>query len=231
MEILLVIAALGAAIILHELGHGVVAHWLGDETARRAGRLTLNPLRHIDQMGSIILPLFLAVGQLLTLGRVAFLFGWAKPVPVDPFALHIGAYRNPRRLMALVALAGPAVNFLLALAGGYALRAAMASPVAADALIYFIDINLLLGLFNLIPLPPMDGGRIAVGLLPLPLASLLARAERLGIALVLLALFVLPLALAQFGIRFDPFGDLIRVVLPVAEQAVLTLTGTPIGSR
>ncbi|MDE1895594.1 MAG: site-2 protease family protein [Rhodospirillales bacterium] len=230
---LLIILALVAAIIMHELAHGVVAYWLGDYTARWAGRLTLNPVKHIDRTGSIVVPLVLAVGQFLTLGRVAFLYGWAKPVPVNPVNLRLRNYRNARRLMAIVAVAGPVMNFVLALVGGFAMHAAVAmhSIQFVDFLAYFIQINLVLGLFNLIPLPPMDGGRIAVGVLPLPMAVKLAQAEKIGIAAVLLVLFVLPLTLAQFGIQFDPFREVMGLVLPAAERVVLVLTGNGIGSN
>lgn len=232
MHILLIIIALAIAIIMHELAHGVVAYWLGDSTARWAGRLTLNPLKHIDKTGSIIVPLVLAVGQFLTLGRIAFLYGWAKPVPVNPVNLRIGTYHDARRLMAIVAIAGPMMNFILALAGGLAVHAAVAmqSIQSLDFLAYFIQINLVLGLFNLIPLPPMDGGRIAVGVLPLKLAIKLAQAEKIGIAAVLLVLFVLPLALEQVGIRFDPFREVMGLVLPAAERVVLALTGNGVGT-
>jgi Zn-dependent protease len=230
-HILLIIMALAIAIIMHELAHGVVAYWLGDHTARWAGRLTLNPAKHIDQTGTIVVPVVLALGQLLTLGRIAFLYGWAKPVPVNPVNLRIGHYRNARRLMAIVAVAGPAMNFCLALAGGIAVHAAVAlhSAQLLTFLAYFIQINLVLGLFNLIPLPPMDGGRIAVGVLPLSLAIKLAQAEKIGIAAVLIVLFVLPLALEQVGVHFDPFREVMGLVLPAAERVVLTLTGNGVG--
>ncbi|WP_298222789.1 site-2 protease family protein [Acidocella sp.] len=232
MHVMLIVVALAIAIVMHELAHGIVAYWLGDYTARWAGRLTLNPAKHIDKTGSIVVPLVLAVGQLLTLGRIAFLYGWAKPVPVNPVNLRIGSYRNTRRLMAIVAAAGPMMNFVLAMVGGLAIHAAaaMQSIQLLDFLAYFIQINLLLGLFNLIPLPPMDGGRIAVGVLPLSMAVKLAQAEKFGIAAVLLVLFVLPLALQQLGIRFDPFRDVIGVVLPAAERIVLVLTGNGVGT-
>lgn len=232
-QILFVILALAIAIILHEVAHGMVAYWLGDYTAKRAGRLTLNPLKHIDRVGSIIVPLVLVVGQLATLGRVAFTYGWAKPVPINPMHLRLGPYRSPRRLMAVVALAGPVMNFLLALLGGVAVHAAVAlqSMPFLTFLVAFIQINLLLGLFNLIPLPPMDGGRIAVGILPLRLAIRLARAEKIGILAVLLLLFILPLGLQQFGIRFDPFNAAVGVVLPWAEHIVLILTGNYVGNN
>jgi Zn-dependent protease len=209
------------AIILHELAHGAVAWALGDNTAKAAGRLTLNPIKHIDKVGSIILPVFLAVSQLLTIGRVAFLFGWAKPVPVDAMALNMNGVHNPRRLMAIVAIAGPVMNFCLAFIGALALY----GGYFIEFLTYFILINLVLGLFNLIPVPPMDGGRIAVGLLPLRAARLLAGAERYGILVVLLLLFVLPAALAQIGIHFDPFHDGLNAILPWAVNLVMHLAG------
>jgi Zn-dependent protease len=224
-EVISGVLATMIAIILHELAHGAAAWALGDTTAKAAGRLTLNPIKHIDKVGSIILPVFLAVSQLLTIGRVAFLFGWAKPVPVNAMALNINGVHNPRRLMAIVAIAGPAMNFGLAFLGALALY----GGYFVEFLTYFILINLVLGLFNLIPLPPMDGGRIAVGLLPLPAARWLAGAERYGILVVLLLLFVLPAALAQLGIHFDPFHDGLNAVLPWAVNAVMHLAGHPNG--
>jgi Zn-dependent protease len=209
------------AIILHELAHGLAAKAMGDRTAQAAGRLTLNPVAHVDKMGTILLPVLLAVGQLATIGRVAFMFGWAKPVPVDPRALHIGKVYNPRRLMAIVAIAGPMMNFALAILAALALY----GGYALDFLSYFILVNLVLGIFNLIPLPPMDGGRIAVGLLPLRAAVWLAGAERYGILGVLLLLFVLPTGLAQFGIKFDPLHDGLNAVIPWAEGLLMRLTG------
>jgi Zn-dependent protease len=209
------------AIILHELAHGLVARALGDPTAQRAGRLTLNPLKHVDPYGTILLPLMLALGQYAAIGRIAFMFGWAKPVPVNAAALTLGGAHNPRRLMALVAVAGPLMNFALAILGALALY----GGVLTEFLSYFIVVNLVLGLFNLIPLPPMDGGRIAVGLLPLPAARFLARAERFGILGVLLVLFILPTALAQLGIHFDPFHDGLNAILPAAVDVVMHLTG------
>ncbi len=223
---LLFLLLLLPAMVLHEVAHGTVAHWLGDDTAKNQGRLTLNPLKHIDPFGTIGLPLILAAGQMATIGHVQFLYGWAKPVPINAFKLQLNGYRNPRRLMAIVAFAGPAMNFLLALAAGFALHGGAALPY----LIFFIEINLLIGIFNLIPLPPMDGGRVAVGILPLPLAMRLARAERLGIFLVLFVLFIIPVVMQQFGIRFDPFQDAIRVILPYAMRIILALTGNVVGN-
>jgi len=209
------------AIILHELAHGLAALAMGDRTARDAGRLSLNPLKHIDKFGSLALPIFLAVSQLATIGRVAFMFGWAKPVPIDAGALNIHGMHNPRRLMAIVAIAGPLTNFVLAFIGALALY----QPYGTDFWTYFIVVNLVLGLFNLIPLPPMDGGRVAVGLLPLPAARWLAGSEKFGILLVLLVLFILPLALEQIGLHFNPVNDALNAVLPWATNTVMHLAG------
>jgi Zn-dependent protease len=216
-----IILALVISVVLHELAHGAVARLLGDTTAQRAGRLTLNPLKHIDPFGSILFPLILAVGQLSTIGHVAFMYGWAKPVPVNPMELRLKGARHPRQLMAVVAAAGPLMNFALAILGGFMLHAGQGT----DFLIFFIEINLLLGIFNLFPMPPMDGGRIAVGVLPLPAARWLAGFERQGIILVLLVIFILPLVLAQFGVRFDPFQEAMGRILPWAEQIILQITG------
>lgn len=227
-----IIIALAIAIILHELAHGAAAAQLGDNTARLLGRLTLNPFRHIDPTGSVIVPLILAVGQFLTIGRVAFMYGWAKPVPVNPANLRIGRYRNGRRLMAIVALAGPAMNFLLAVLGGLAVHIAdaMQSMSFLVFLVYFIQINLLLGFFNLIPLLPMDGGRVVVGILPLRLATMMGQLEKIGIFAVLLVLFILPLIMQHMGFDFDPFSSAVGFMLPKAENVILLLTGNNIGN-
>jgi Zn-dependent protease len=224
--ILLYLLLLLPAMVLHEVAHGAVAHALGDDTAKRAGRLTLNPLKHIDPFGTIGLPLILAAGQIATIGHVQFLYGWARPVPVNALNLRLNNYHNPRRLMAIVAFAGPAMNLLLAFAAGFALHAG----VALDLLEFFLVLNLFIALFNLLPVPPMDGGRIAVGLLPLPLAVGYCPLERLGIFLVMFVLFILPTAMQQFGIRFDPFRDATAIILPYAERIVLALTGNDFGS-
>jgi Zn-dependent protease len=216
-----IVLALVIAVVLHELAHGAVARLLGDKTAQRAGRLTLNPLKHVDPLGSIAVPLILAVSQLATIGRVQFMYGWAKPVPVNPMELQVKGVRHPRELMAVVAAAGPLMNFALAILGGLLLYTGW----AVDFLAYFILINLTLGLFNLLPFPPMDGGRIAVGILPLPAARMLARGEKYGIVAVLLLLFVLPTVLGQFGVAFDPFQAVMGRVLPWAVEKVLWVTG------
>ena len=222
----LVLLLLIPAMVLHELSHGYVAHLLGDDTAKNQGRLTLNPLKHVDPFGSVALPLLLAVGQIATIGHVGFLYGWAKPIPVNTLNLQMNGRANSRRLMAIVAFAGPAMNFALALLAGLALH----GGVGLDYLLFFIDINLLIGIFNLLPLPPMDGGRIAVGVLPLALAKILARSERVGIFAVLFVLFLLPTALQQFGVSFDPFRAAMAQILPYAERIVLTATGNGFGN-
>ncbi len=211
------------AITLHEAAHGYAALALGDDTARSMGRLSLNPLRHVDRVGTLLLPGALILGQLLTIGRVGFLFGWAKPVPVSAWR-----FANPRRGMALVAAAGPAVNFFLAwlaalLMHGTALLSGPAGDVADAMLQTFILANLVLGLFNLLPIPPLDGGRIMVGILPERLAYAWARLERAGLVIVLLLVFLLPRLLAEFGILFDPVGSALSTGLPWAFDLVSRL--------
>ena len=212
------IPAIVATIILHELAHGYAALWLGDDTAKAAGRLSLNPLRHVDPLGTLIVP-----GALLLMQAVAhtqpFLFGWAKPVPVAAWR-----FPNPRRGMMLVAAAGPAANFLLAWLAALSMHLTALLPDGigeyADTLAFvFVLSNLVLGLFNLLPIPPLDGGRIVVGLLPEGLAAVWARVERAGIVIVLL-LLLMPRALAEFGIRFDPLGDNLERLVQGAVRLV-----------
>jgi len=209
------------AITLHEAAHGYAALALGDDTARNAGRLSLNPLRHVDRVGTILLPGFLLISQLLLAGRIYFMFGWAKPVPVAAWK-----FRNPRRYMAVVAIAGPAMNFFLAWLGALLLPSDVADSslvsLGADFLVSFILFNVVLGLFNLLPIPPLDGGRIAVGVLPLALARRWAQLERFGILLVLLLIF--------FGPRLIPgFDDGFASLVNGAIKLLLRLAGHDIG--
>jgi Zn-dependent protease len=208
------------AITLHEAAHGYAALALGDTTARDAGRLSLNPIRHIDRVGTIILPGFLLISQLLfPPHKVFFMFGWAKPVPVGAWK-----FRDPRRGMAIVAIAGPAMNFFLAWLAALVIPTAAVLSATQDVvqqfLLYFMLCNLVLGLFNLLPIPPLDGGRIAVGLLPLEVAKIWARIEKAGILIVLLLVFILPRL-----IGFDPVGRALATVLPWAFRTIFWLAG------
>ena len=224
---LVVLAAIPVivAITLHEAAHGYAAWALGDDTAKIEGRLSLNPIRHVDRFGTLILPGLLLVGQALTIGRVAFMFGWAKPVPVSAWR-----FRYPRQGMALVAAAGPAMNFFLAWLSALLLHgtARLSGPLAVtieDTLTLFLLANMVLGLFNLLPVPPLDGGRIMVGILPEKLAFMWARLERAGIVIVLLAVFLLPRLLASQGIAWDPVGRLLGDVLPWATSLIYRAAG------
>ncbi len=176
------------AITLHEAAHGYVARMFGDQTAWMLGRVTLNPIKHIDPIGTVLVP------AVLFLLKVPFLFGWAKPVPVN-----FGNLRHPKRDMVWVAGAGPASNFVMAVGWGFLLVATGPSgPWASDGLFVMADagvkINLALLALNLLPIPPLDGGRIAVGLLPHRASMLLARLEPYGF-FVILALIAIPGAL------------------------------------
>jgi Zn-dependent protease len=207
------------AVTFHEAAHGFVAYHLGDDTAWRAGRVTFNPLKHIDRFGTIILP------ALLILIRSPFLFGYAKPVPVN-----FGRLDRPRRDMVWVALAGPATNVLLAIGSSllfYGVDLVPASPAEwlAANLVHSIQINAVLCVFNMLPLPPLDGGRVAVGLLPDALAFPLARLERYGMLILLLFLFVLPYVGEQTGYNLNILGWLIGAPTEALIRFVLAITG------
>jgi Zn-dependent protease len=218
LQAVLLIVPLVFAITLHETAHGYAALALGDTTARDQGRLSLNPLKHIDRMGTIILPGLLLITQLLTIHRVVFMFGWAKPVPVSAWK-----FSNPRRGMAVVALAGPAMNFFLAWLTALAIRELADADIGASLTTLFFDfmaVNLVLGLFNLLPIPPLDGGRVVAGLLPEHLARSWARLERYGLLIVLLFILVLP-----YVFHINPINDAFETILPKAFRLVFWLAG------
>jgi Zn-dependent protease len=209
------------AIVFHEVAHGLVARKLGDPTAARKGRLTLNPIKHIDPFGTLILPLLLAVSH-------APIFGWAKPVPVNYRRL-----RNPRRDMILVALAGPGMNLLVALVGAAILGVTVAvagdvrtgAPafVAANAL-NFVLINIFLAVFNLLPVPPFDGGHVVEGLLPRSLARGYRKVGRYSLLVMVFLLLILP--------SISPSADVVsRIVSPIVDGiafVLLKIFGLPV---
>jgi Zn-dependent protease len=203
------------AIVFHEVAHGLVARRLGDPTAANMGRLTLNPLPHIDPVGTVILPLILATAG-------APVFGWAKPVPVIKERLN-----NPRRDMVLVALAGPGMNFLLALIGTLVLGVTLAMSegqptgvldlIARNA-VNFLLINIFLAIFNLIPLPPFDGGHVVEGLLPPSLARPFAALGRYAILVLIFLLLILPM--------LSPSANIVaRLISPIVETVARFFLG------
>ncbi|HEX2529173.1 MAG TPA: site-2 protease family protein [Geminicoccus sp.] len=211
------------AITMHEAAHALVADKLGDPTARQLGRVSLNPLVHVDPVGTLVLP------GILLLSGSPFLFGWAKPVPV-----RFGYLRHPRRDMALVALAGPGINIVMAFLAGLALHltGGSGSDVArwiSGNLVAFVTVNVVLAVFNMMPLLPMDGGRVLNAILPTAeLRWKHAQTEKYGLIILLALLFVGPLLGSIWGTQVNLIDPILRPPVEFMFNLVVTLTGSGI---
>ena len=206
------------AITLHEAAHGLAARLLGDDTAYRMGRVTLNPIKHIDLFGTTILPALLIL-------TTSFVFGYAKPVPVN-----FAKLRKPKRDMFWVAAAGPAANILMAFVAGLLLFATPIMPEGFDKwwiemLSVGIHLNIILAVFNMLPVLPLDGGRMLVGVLPRPYAMLFARTERYGFLALLALILILPLIAQQFGVFFHPLAWILMPIVDWIFELLLTVLG------
>ena len=207
------------AITLHEAAHGWVAWKLGDDTAKRSGRVSFNPVRHVDPFGTLVLP-----GILLAM-QAPFLFGYAKPVPVD-----FARLRRPRRDMIWVAAAGPGINIAMAYVAALLMYATVLFPDVARPWLFqnlknALLLNVVLAVFNMLPLPPLDGSRVVLGLLPRKLAISYAKLERYGMAIIIGLLIVPPLIGAQMGMKLDLLPWLLLTPVEILIDAILTLAG------
>ncbi len=211
-----IILPLLLAITLHEAAHAWAANKLGDNTAKMLGRVSFNPFVHVDLFGTVLLPI------MLLMSGAPFLFGYAKPVPVNFARLN-----NPRRDMVFVALAGPAANILLVICAALLLHIvgflpAMAGDWLLKNIFFAIQINAVLAAFNMLPIPPLDGGRVAVGLLPDIIARPLSRLEPYGM-FIIIGLFLLPALGQQFGMNFNILWAILEPVMNLIKQLAVLI--------
>ena len=207
------------AITLHEAAHGWVAWKLGDDTAKRSGRVSFNPARHVDPFGTLVLP-----GILLAM-QAPFLFGYAKPVPVD-----FSRLRRPRRDMIRVAAAGPGINLAMAYLAALLMYATLLFPDIARPWLFrnlenALVLNVVLAVFNLLPLPPLDGSRVVLGLLPTGLAVRYAKLERYGMAIIIGLLVVPPFIGMQMGMKLDLLPWVLLAPVEIVIDSILVLAG------